>query len=138
MLIWIHLVAVVFMADTIRVGCWKRTSEIVIIEDTCRGGACLPLGRESADLPAGRQARTSTMYYVYTLKSLIRNYIYVGLTNDPTRRIAEHNNKKERTTRPYAPFKTIKIEMFETRPEARKREKYLKSGTGKEQIKSLL
>ena len=77
------------------------------------------------------------MYYVYALKSLARKYIYVGLTDNIQRRIAEHNCEKEKTTRAYAPFKTILTEKYDTRMEARKREKYLKSGAGKEFLKSL-
>ena len=77
------------------------------------------------------------MFYTYAIKSEEKNYIYVGLTNNPDRRITEHNNKKERTTRSYAPFKTILIEEHKNRVAARKREKYLKSGIGKEFLKSL-
>jgi putative endonuclease len=91
---------------------------------------------ELADLPAGRQAR-DMMYYIYAIKSLVKNYIYVGLTANAERRIAEHNNRKEKTTRSYAPFKTILIEAYDTRPKSRQREKYLKSGVGKEYLKSL-
>jgi putative endonuclease len=93
---------------------------------------------ELADLPAGRQARKNKiMYYVYAIKSENRNYIYVGLTGDTKKRIAEHNDKKEKTTRAYVPFKTILIEEYDTRIKARVREKFLKSGTGKEYLKSL-
>ena len=77
------------------------------------------------------------MYYVYAIKSLTKKYIYVGLTNDLERRISEHNGRKEKTTRSYAPFKTILIEKYDSRWEARKREKYLKSGAGKEYLKLL-
>ena len=77
------------------------------------------------------------MYYVYALKSLIRKYIYVGLTDNIQRRMAEHNGEKEKTTRAYAPFKAILIEKYDSRMAARKREKYLKSGAGKEYLKSL-
>ncbi len=77
------------------------------------------------------------MYYVYAIKSVDKNYIYVGLTNNPNRRIAEHNRNKEKTTSFYSPFKTVLIENFDTRMKAREREKYLKSGTGKEYLKSL-
>ncbi|MBI5638947.1 MAG: GIY-YIG nuclease family protein [Nitrospirae bacterium] len=76
------------------------------------------------------------MCYVYVIRSLEKKYVYVGLTNNPDRRITEHNTKKERTTRTYAPFETILIEKFSTRARAREREKYLKSGTGKEFLKS--
>ncbi|MCB0823881.1 MAG: GIY-YIG nuclease family protein [Bacteroidales bacterium] len=77
------------------------------------------------------------MYYVYAIKSLNRNYIYVGISDNPDRRINQHNSGYERTTKPYRPFKTILIEMFVSRVEARKREKYLKSGAGKEFLKTL-
>jgi putative endonuclease len=36
------------------------------------------------------------MYYVYAIKSLTRNYIYVGMTNDIERRVIEHNNGENR------------------------------------------
>ena len=76
------------------------------------------------------------MYFVYIIKSLHRNYIYVGLTNNHERRIQQHQKGKERTTAPYHPFKIVNIEQYHTRVDARKREKYLKSGSGKEWIKN--
>ncbi|PIR87313.1 MAG: endonuclease [Candidatus Harrisonbacteria bacterium CG10_big_fil_rev_8_21_14_0_10_49_15] len=78
------------------------------------------------------------MFYVYALSSLSRKYIYVGLTNNHTRRINEHQTGRERTTASYRPFQLILIEEYKTRQEARKREKYLKSGIGKEFLKTLL
>ncbi|WP_369431592.1 GIY-YIG nuclease family protein, partial [Rhodohalobacter sulfatireducens] len=47
------------------------------------------------------------MIYVYAIESKERNYIYVGMTNDLRRRISEHQNGYERTTKPYRPFKLI-------------------------------
>ena len=78
------------------------------------------------------------MFYTYVIKSKNRNYIYVGLSNNPERRISEHNKGKEKTTKPYSPFNIIFIEKHQTRIEARKREKYLKSGIGKEKIKNYI
>ena len=77
------------------------------------------------------------MYFVYAIKSLQRNYIYTGLTNNLERRLSEHNNGYNKTTKPYTPFMLIYSERFETRVEARKREKYLKSGSGKEFLKKI-
>ncbi len=77
------------------------------------------------------------MYFVYAIRSINRNYIYVGLTNNPQKRISEHNRKKEKTTGFYAPFKIVLLEEYDTRLEARKREKHLKSGIGKEYLKTL-
>ena len=78
------------------------------------------------------------MYYVYAISSLNRSYIYVGISNDPERRIQQHNKGYNKTTKPYKPFKTILIELFPNRIEARQREKYLKSGIGKGYLNSLL
>ena len=73
-------------------------------------------------------------YFVYVIKSLSRNYIYVGLTNNVSRRFAEHQAGQEKTA-PYCPFKLVHTEEFPSRVKARAREKYLKSGVGKEWIK---
>jgi len=99
--------------------------------------ACRQAGRNYVDLPVGRQARkdSKSMYYTYAIKSLRKNYIYVGLSNDYKRRVTEHNKGKSKTTNPYKPFKVILVEKFKTRAGARKREKYLKSGIGKEFLK---
>jgi len=77
------------------------------------------------------------MYTVYTLKSKIKKYIYVGMTQNFDQRIGRHNNGYEKTTKPYKPFKLIHREVYPSRIEARKREKYLKSGVGKEFLKTL-
>ena len=76
------------------------------------------------------------MFYVYVITIKIRNYIYVGISNNFQRRIKEHQQRKSSTTRAYRPFDLLLIETFETRGNAREREKYLKSGRGKEWIKS--
>lgn len=78
------------------------------------------------------------MYIVYALRSLNRNYIYVGMTNNLERRLHEHNFEEIRSTKAYAPFVLLYSEMMPDRISARKREKYLKSGVGKEFLKTLL
>ena len=70
--------------------------------------------------------------------SLTKIYIYVGMTNNLERRIYEHNKGENRSTKAYKPFVLIFKEQFATRVEARKKEKYLKSGIGKEYLKSLI
>jgi len=71
------------------------------------------------------------------LSKVLKKIIYTWLTNNLERRFNEHNIGKEKTTKPYYPFILIYSEKFETRIEARIREKYLKSGCGKEFLKSL-
>ena len=77
------------------------------------------------------------MFFVYGIRSRVRNYIYVGLTNNFDQRLVRHNRGQNKTTKPYAPFDVILIESFTSRAEARKREKYLKSGIGKEYLRDL-
>lgn len=50
-------------------------------------------------------------------------------------RLERHFKGREKTTRFYRPFELIFKEVTETRLEARKREKYWKSGVGKEQLR---
>ena len=75
------------------------------------------------------------MFYVYALSSLKHNYIYVGLTQNLDNRIKRHNAGREKTTKFYKPFELIYSEVCNTRVEARVREKYWKSGIGKEKLR---
>ena len=77
------------------------------------------------------------MFYVYAIQSVSKKYIYVGLTNNIERRILEHNKGENRSTKAFKPFVLIYTEQCETRMQARIREKYLKSGVGKEFLKSV-
>jgi len=59
------------------------------------------------------------------------------MTQNLKERLHRHNSGRERTTNPYKPFVLIHREVYLSRIEAREREKYLKSGVGKEFLKSL-
>ena len=78
------------------------------------------------------------MFEVYAIKSISRNYLYIGLTNNFERRFKQHNERQNKTTKPYAPFILVLEEVFPDRIKAREREKYLKSGIGREYLKSLI
>ena len=84
------------------------------------------------------QKDSSKLFFVYALKSVARNYIYVGLTDNLERRIKQHNDGKSKTTKAYSPFVLIYSEVCDTRVAARKREVYLKSGVGKSFLKKLI
>ncbi|WP_299054795.1 GIY-YIG nuclease family protein [uncultured Polaribacter sp.] len=102
---------------------------------------CLPVGRQGGiGRPVFRQAGALIqvyMFYVYAISSKDKNYIYVGLTSNLKERLKRHNGLRERTTKFYAPFKLLYSEQVKTRIEARVREKYWKSGVGKEKLRSL-
>ena len=75
------------------------------------------------------------MYKVYAIRSVKRNYVYVGLTNNLEERLKRHNNGTNKTTAPYSPFELIYSEECVDRKFAREREKYFKSGIGREFLK---
>ena len=75
--------------------------------------------------------------FVYILKSLKHNRLYIGLTGEVDRRFLEHNNGWVKKTRFYRPFKLIHVEVVNNREDARKLEKYFKSGYGREIIKEI-
>ncbi|MDP4664501.1 MAG: GIY-YIG nuclease family protein [Salibacteraceae bacterium] len=77
------------------------------------------------------------VYYVYAIKSQVDGRIYVGMTADIEKRLKEHNSGKTKSTKGFIPWKLIYQEQIGVRSDARKREKYLKSGVGKEFLKSL-
>ena len=71
------------------------------------------------------------MFFVSVIRSVTRPYRYVGITENVDRRLDEHEKGKSKSTRGRGPFELIHTESFETRDEARAREKFLKSGVGR-------
>ena len=80
--------------------------------------------------------RTAAMFYIYVLESLIAKKSYIGATDDLVRRLAEHNSGKSKFTSRYRPWELLYSESYNTREEAIKREKYLKSASGRRYLKS--
>ncbi|MGV7213193.1 GIY-YIG nuclease family protein [Bradyrhizobium sp. UFLA05-112] len=66
-------------------------------------------------------------YYVYILASKIGGTLYIGVTNDLVRRVAEHRLKLvESFTKEYDVLKLVYFEQFDDPENAIKREKRLK------------
>jgi len=77
------------------------------------------------------------VWTVYVLRSLKSGWFYIGLTNDVDRRLHEHNSGYNRSTKGKGPFTVLQTERFATRQEARTRERWLKSGQGREFLHGL-
>ncbi|WP_179008635.1 GIY-YIG nuclease family protein [Winogradskyella forsetii] len=71
------------------------------------------------------------MFYVYVLYSVNFDRNYVGMTDRLEERLIEHNQGKTKSTKAFVPWVRVHEEVFETRLEARTREKYLKSAAGR-------
>jgi putative endonuclease len=66
------------------------------------------------------------MHYVYVLYSDSLDKYYLGSTADVERRTAQHNSLAHGFTKTGRPWRLVHVENFATKPEALKREKYLK------------
>ena len=78
------------------------------------------------------------MYYTYILKSLIKNRTYTGFTCDLNRRLEEHNRGKVRSSKAYKPFDILIVEELNTAKEAKQREAFYKTSSGRKEIKEIL
>ena len=74
-------------------------------------------------------------YFVYVIKSQIDGRLYVGISENPKKRLTEHNKGQTKSTKPYRPWLLFYKKYIGSRKEARKEEKRLKSGAGKEFLK---
>jgi putative endonuclease len=77
-------------------------------------------------------------FHVYILQNEAKNFTYKGMTNDLERRLAEHNRGACQSTKPYRPLKIVYFETYDTRKEARAREIYFKTGSGRRLLKQIL
>ncbi len=75
---------------------------------------------------------------VYVIRSLKDERLYVGMSENAELRLEQHNKGMTTSTKSYKPWELVYVEKLEDRAEARKREKYLKGGSGKEFIKKWL
>ena len=64
--------------------------------------------------------------------------LYKGHTKNIDKRIKEHNSGRTISTKGYKPWKLVYFETFQTRGEAVLREKYFKTGSGREFLKEKL
>ena len=89
-------------------------------------------------MPAGRYPIVGMKYYVYVLESEKDKRWYKGHTVDIDKRIIEHNTGKTKSTKGFIPWRLVYFEVFETREEAIQRERYFKTGSGREFLKKII
>ncbi|MGE0586975.1 MAG: GIY-YIG nuclease family protein [Cyclobacteriaceae bacterium] len=78
------------------------------------------------------------MFYVYVLESEVNGRFYIGYSEQPDRRLAEHNSGKVKSTKPYRPWKKIYAEQFNSESEAMRRERELKAKKSRSYISRLI
>ncbi len=78
------------------------------------------------------------LYYVYVIESK-EGFTYKGMTDNLEKRLVEHNNKTlSFWTKRGTDWKLIYKEEFDNKAEALKRERWLKTGVGREYLKKIL
>ncbi len=79
------------------------------------------------------------MFFVYVLYSVNFKKTYVGFTSDLDSRVKAHNHQANKGwTKRFMPWECIYFEEFHTKSQAMKREMELKTGKGRDFIKSLI
>jgi putative endonuclease len=79
------------------------------------------------------------MFTVYVLHSKSYEKIYIGFTSDLEQRLLSHNELgKKGWTIKFRPWQIIHTEVFQLKSDAMKREKELKTATGRNFIWSLI
>jgi putative endonuclease len=78
------------------------------------------------------------VFFVYVLKSIDHDFYYKGHCENLEKRLQQHNSGMTVSIRPYIPFKIVYTEIFESREEAIKREKFFKTSAGRRYLKSRL
>lgn len=76
------------------------------------------------------------MYWIYVLKSQKDKKRYIGYTSNLEKRIEKHKKGQVSSTKFRRPLELIYSETFTVKEDALRREKFLKSGKGREYLDS--
>ena len=71
------------------------------------------------------------MWFVYVIKSQKSDFRYVGYTYKLEKRLSEHNDGLNQSTKSFAPYVLEAYVAVETEEKAKKLERYFKTGSGK-------
>jgi len=77
------------------------------------------------------------MFLVYVLRNRSSGRRYTGFTTDLVQRLGQHNSGVTKSTKNRGLWELVYQEEYETRGEAMRRERFLKSGQGREELKRL-
>jgi putative endonuclease len=77
-------------------------------------------------------------YFVYVISSEVANKFYVGMSADPQARLKQHNAGHSQFTKGFRPWKLAYSEFAGSRENARKLEKYYKTGAGRKHWQKIL
>jgi len=77
-------------------------------------------------------------YSVYILLNKSKTRTYTGVATDVDKRLKRHNDGNVPASRPYRPYDVIHIETYATLEEARQKEYFYKSTTGRRKLREII
>jgi putative endonuclease len=78
------------------------------------------------------------MYNVYILLNRTKTRTYTGVAADVDERLKRHNDGHVPASRPHRPYEIIYVETYPTLKEARQKERFYKSTTGRRRIRKII
>lgn len=89
-------------------------------------------------MPGSENSSGQAFFSVYVLQSRKYNEIYIGCTKDLKKRLVQHNEGLNESTKRYVPWEIIYYESCRDTLDAQRREKYLKTSQGRRLLKRRL
>jgi putative endonuclease len=84
------------------------------------------------------KVRDKDMYYVYVLKSLVDERLYIGYSANLKSRFRQHQDGGVISTRSRRPLELIFYEGYKSMEDAKRRERYFKTSKGKSSLQLML
>ncbi len=78
------------------------------------------------------------VYYLYILRSQIKETYYYGSSENPDRRLSYHNAEGKGYTQRYRPWNIVYTHPFDTKQQAQKAERIVKNWKSKKMIRLLI
>jgi putative endonuclease len=112
---------------------------VTIVKVFCRAHSSVGRAAPTSEVGDGRESIGTIMkHFVYILRSLACDRIYIGSTSNIQRRLSEHNDGRTISTKKFRPWRIIYSELYVTKKEALIREKQLKKWKNRERIEELI
>ena len=77
-------------------------------------------------------------FYTYILISLADRKFYIGYTENVHKRLDQHNNGENQSTKSRLPFELLYFEAHRSKQDALRRESYFKTTSGKRTLRNML
>ena len=77
-------------------------------------------------------------FYVYILHNRIKDFIYIGYSENLRERFSNHNKGNVRSTKSFLPLDLVHYEAYKNMKDAKRREKYLKTNKGRKTLITML